>query len=284
MSTVTAALAGAGIGLGVLLVAAGLVGVDTAPVRARRGVGRLGPGWVVRVAAGAVAAVVVAVVTGWVTAALMVAAGVVAAPALAGGRRRRAGQIETVEALAGWAESLRDSLSASAGIQEAVQASASPEVASPVIAGPLARLAARMQHGDPLAALTLFADEVADPVGDLIVAAVGMALTGRSGNLTAVLSEAATAARASATMRMKVEASRARVHTSVRITVGVTVVFGLGLMLFQRAYLDPFDTAVGQLMLIVVGAVFGLGFWGVARMSRQAPLPRLVAASGEPAQ
>jgi tight adherence protein B len=277
MELLISAVVGGVLGLGLLLVIVGLVGFDASrPRRRREQIDAHQSTWLVRIAVGVLAGAIVWFATGWITATLMIGTGVVAAPALSGGRRRRAAQIAKVEALASWAESLRDLLSAAAGVQEAVQASASTKVAAPAIAGPVGRLAARMQHGDPRVALDAFADEVADPVGDLMVAALRMALTRQAGQLSGVLSEAAVSARAAATMRMRVEASRARVHTSMNITVGVTVVVGLGLLLFQRSYLEPFDTFEGQLVFCLIGAVFALGFYGVARLSRATPVPRLV--------
>jgi hypothetical protein len=282
MELVTSALLGSILGLGLMLLVVGLVGVDTSQPRRRRArIDAHQTTWLLRITAGIAAGVVVWLATGWVTATLMIGIGAVAAPALSGGRRRRAAQIAKVEALAGWAESLRDLLSAAAGVQEAVQASANTKVASPAIAGPVGRLAARMQHGDPRAALDAFAEEVADPVGDLMVAALRMALTRQAGLLSAVLSEAAASARAAATMRMRVEASRARVHTSMNITVGVTVAVGLGLLLLQRSYLEPFDSFEGQLVFCLIGAVFALGFYGVARLSRATPVPRLIEIGGQ---
>lgn len=277
MELLTSALVGGVLGLGMLLVVVGLVGFDASrPRRRREQIDAHQATWLVRISVGVLACVIVWFATGWITATLMIGVGVVAAPALSGGRRRRAAQIAKVEALASWAESLRDLLSAAAGVQEAVQASASTKVAAPAIAGSVGRLAARMQHGDPRVALDAFAEEVADPVGDLMVAALRMALTRQAGQLSSVLSEAATSARAAATMRMRVEASRARVHTSMNITVGVTVVVGLGLLLLQRSYLEPFDTFEGQLVFCLIGAVFALGFYGVARLSRATPVPRLI--------
>jgi hypothetical protein len=282
MELLASALVGCVLGLGIMLIVLGFIGVDASqPRRQRERIDAHQVTWLLRFTAGVVAGVVVWFATGWITATLMIGAGVVAAPALSGGRRRRAAQIAKVEALASWAESLRDLLSAAAGVQEAVQASAGTTVAAPAIAGPVGRLAARMQHGDPRVALDAFAEEVADPVGDLMVAALRMAMTRQAGLLSAVLSEAAASARAAATMRMRVEASRARVHTSMNITVGVTVVFGLGLLLLQRSYLEPFDTFEGQLVFCLIGAVFALGFYGVARLSRATPVPRLIEI-GEP--
>jgi tellurite resistance protein TehA-like permease len=53
--------------------------------------------------------------------------------------------------------------------------------------------------------------------------------------------------------------------------------FGLlGLMaVFARAYLSPYSSAEGQLVLAIVGCLYGLGLWMMAVMTRPKSLPRL---------
>ena len=44
-------------------------------------------------------------------------------------------------------------------------------------------------------------------------------------------------------MRLRVEAGRARTRTSVKVIIGVTSALVVGLALFNRGYLAPYDTA-----------------------------------------
>jgi len=39
-----------------------------------------------------------------------------------------------------------------------------------------------------------------------------------------------------------------------------------GLIVFNRGYLTPFDTAAGQVMLLIIGGLFGAGLWTLARL------------------
>jgi uncharacterized membrane protein len=67
---------------------------------------------------------------------------------------------------------------------------------------------------------------------------------------------------------MRIEAGRARTRTSVRVIVITTLSFAIGLMLLNRGYLKPYDSAFGQIMLLIVGAMFAVAFTWLARIAR----------------
>src|SRR5215467_9133792 len=125
-SAAVAGLLGAGIGLGLVLVVTGMRRTDAPawsrlrylPDRARMA-GRTGRR---RVAGAVVAAAVVAVVTRWPVGTLL--AGVAAwwLPGIAGPDRDHHRQVARIEAIASWAESLRDTLAAAAGLEQALLA------------------------------------------------------------------------------------------------------------------------------------------------------------------
>lgn len=77
-------------------------------------------------------------------------------------------------------------------------------------------------------------------------------------------------------MRLRVEAGRARTRTSVKVIVGATGALVAGLALFNRGYLTPYDTATGQLVLVLVGAVFAGAFTWLARMTRPVVVERFL--------
>ena len=53
----------------------------------------------------------------------------------------------------------------------------------------------------------------------------------------------------------------------------------VGLALLNRGYLAPYDTATGQLVLALVGAVFTAAFVWLSRMTRPASVERFLAHS-----
>ena len=277
MSTL-AALCGAGAGLGLVLVVAGWRGVDL-PHPARR----LDRGRVERVnlrlglAAGV--AIVVGAATGWPVGAVLAGLAGWGAPGLLGGAGRHQAALGRIEAVAGWAEMLRDTMAGSAGLEQAIIATA-PLAPLPIRAE-VATLAVRLE-GERLApALRAFADEVADPTCDLVVAALVLAADHQAQRLGELLGSLAAAARDQATMRLRVEAGRARTRTSVKVIVGATGALVAGLVLLDRGYLAPYDTATGQLVLAVVGAVFLTAFMWLARMTRPVTVERFLTNSNE---
>ena len=117
------------------------------------------------------AVVVVAALTGWPVAAVLAGLGAWALPSVLGGAKERAREVARTEAIAGWAEMLRDTLSAAAGLEQAIVATAS--VAPLPIRDEVVALAGRLEAERLVPALRRFADDLADPTGDLVVAASG---------------------------------------------------------------------------------------------------------------
>ena len=85
-------------------------------------------------------------------------------------------------------------------------------------------------------------------------------------------------------MRMRVAAGRARVRTAARIIIAVTMLLVIGLLAFSRAFLQPYGTPAGQLMLLVVGACFAAGFWWLHQISVMGDDPRLLVNLGTAAE
>jgi tight adherence protein B len=177
---------------------------------------------------------------------------------------------------------LRDTLSASSGLEEAIAATA--PLAAPSIQPALAGLVARFGRVPLAVGLTGFADEVADPTADLVVSALVLGAQGEAQHLADLLSALAESARDEANMRLGVNAARASTRTSVRVVAGVTVAMVVGLLLLNRSYLQPYGSAGGQVVLAAVFAVFGAGLFWLHVMARfQAP-DRFLAPKEDPAQ
>jgi Flp pilus assembly protein TadB len=222
------------------------------------------------------AGLLVAAVTRWPVAALVAVALVWWWPALVGGGTAAASAIDRLEALAGWTESLKDTIAGAIGLEEAIPASAvaAAEPIQPHVAALVERLRAR----EPLpAALGRFATDLDDPSADLVVAALVLNSQLRGPGLRATLEALAASARDELDLRRRIEAGRRALRTGVRIIVGVTVGFVAVLASLDSGYLDPYDTATGQVVLAVVAGVFGLAFWWLRALSRAVAPDRLIA-------
>jgi len=266
MTTLIALAAGALAGIGLWLFIGALAGWQLLPTRQQVAVRleRLQQA-TARFGLAVLIAVVVLVVTRWPVAAVLAGLGTVLAPRLLGGSRARQAAIDKTEAIASWAESVRDTMAAAAGLEEALTATA---VAPPAAIAPeVRRLAERLRHQRLTDALASFGEELDHPSSDLVVAALTIAARMEAADLGSLLSRLAVSIRDDATMRVKVEVGRQRLRTSAKIILGSVAATVVMLMVLNRSYLDAYDSLLGQLMLAVVGGVFAGGSWLMARMS-----------------
>lgn len=266
-----AALCGAGVGLGIVLVIAGLRGIRFAQYFAPE-LTRLHATLIradVRFTNVAIAmgvGLLVEVLTNWPVAGILGGLFAFSAPKLLGGKAASTEAIEKTEAIATWVEMLRDTMAAAAGIETAINATA--PVSPLPIRQEVQALSSRLGRQSLSQALSLLAADLQHPTADLVVAALRLASRQQTSNLGELLSSLAQAARDDATMRMRIEAGRARTRTSVRVVVLATIGMATGLLLLNRNYLDPYNSAFGQLVLALVGMAFAGAFYWMDRMSR----------------
>lgn len=281
-----AALLGAGFGLGLTLLIAGLIRrpVPVAPrepsrlerqLRAWRA--GLGP---VLLGSAAGAGIAAYLLTGWPSAALLAVMAVLILPKHLGKDNAAVAEQARIEAVATWTQQLAGTMSAAAGLEQAIVAAS--ETAPPALRTPALGLAGRIRQGERTAvALAAFADEVADETCDLVVAALISASRGQAGNVAELLGELADTAGERVEMRLRTGAERAKVRTQVRAVIIIVVVTVAGMCLLARSYLAPYSSPLGQVVLLVVGALFAASFAWMTRISRPAPGRRLLTRFGQ---
>jgi Flp pilus assembly protein TadB len=251
-----------------------LAGPDLAgalPGRARRAVvvlpARVSREQLIRAGAALGCAALVGALTRWPVAAVLAGVGAYVLPSALTGTRAQRDALARTEAVAAWAEMLRDNLSTAAGLEQTILVTA--PFAPPAIAADITALAAAIRHGTRLpAALAELRERLDDPTAHLIVRALQQAAQRQSRQLAELLSELARRARDRATLRLRIAPGHARIRTNARIIVGFTLTMAAGLVVLNRQFLTPYDTPTGQLVLLVVGAVFTAGFAGIARLAR----------------
>jgi len=262
------ALLGALFALGIVTAAVALRPVQPGEFAPRRissqtDLSQLVENFTLRLALGLGAAVVIGALTFWPMAAVWAAIAGFMAPSLLGGGTARRDRLDRTEAIAAWAEMLRDTMAGSGGLEQSIMATAA--VAPLPIRREVVRLAARLERDRLAPALREFADEIDQPSGDLVVAALILAADKSPKRLGDLLGRLATSARANVNMQLRIETSRARVHTAVKVITGFTSGFALLLLVLNRNYLTPYGTFFGQVMLGVVGLCFGGAFLWLAR-------------------
>lgn len=271
INTLLGLLLGAGVAGGLVIGAAawnGWLPDKGVPSTGRRS--RVLAGWrkeVRRRAAVAIAvAVVVGVATRWPIAVVAAAALTWLWPTMFGGAKAGAAQLERLEGVATWTESLRDTIAGSIGLEQAITHSL--DSAPDTVQAPLQRLVGRLRAQVPLpVALSGYAEEFDDASVDLVAAALILNSRLRGPGLVGTLTALAASAREELEMRRKIEEGRKVLRRAAAIIVGVTVAFAGGLILFSRSYVEPYDTPGGQVMLAVVLGVFASGFIWIKKAS-----------------
>lgn len=277
MTSLLAALVGATVASGVVLVVLGLQRRDAPPAgEARRRIGfrshrlRRDAGswsrW--RWPLAATAAALAWLLTGWPIAGVIVAITVVGLPVLLSTSRIAARAIDRVEALEEWSRRLADVLVVGVGLEQAIATTVRtcPDGVRAEVSALSARLAARWPT-EP--ALRAFADDLDDASGDLVAATLILGARRRGPGLARVLTAVADSVAEEVAMRRKVEAERAKPRTTARavtlITLGVVAIGAL-----NGNYLAPYGTPLGQLVL----ATITLGFVGSLVWMRSLTLPK----------
>lgn len=263
-----AILAGALVGAGLFLLVGFLMGVDMIPQRPgpSRALRERLKGFSGRIVAGLAVGLALLVATRWVVMAVAAGALVVVWPMLFGGTKQEKLAAAKIEALATWAESLRDTIAGAVGLEQAIPATV--YASAPVIREDLALLADRMRVRVPLpTALRQFADSLDDPTADLIVCALIMNARLRGPGLRQLLGALADTARCELDMRQRVSASRAGTRRSAQIVVVFSIVIMLGLAVLNRSFVAPYSSVRGQLVLVVVVALFAVGMLWMRRLA-----------------
>lgn len=234
------------------------------------------PGTGRRVGAAVLAGTGVLVLTRWPVAALGLAALVALWPKLFGGRRAEEQQTGRLEALVVFTESLRDTIAAHAGLEQAIPAAAAnaPTVLRPALVQLIGQIRARVPMDKALLGL---AAELDDPSADTVIAALMLNVRRRGDRLGDVLTGLATTAREELEMRSRVTAGRVEVRRGVQIVVAVTVGMTVFLAVFSRTYIAPYATPTGQAALGVVIGIFAVGFGWLRRLSGMTPVAPFLA-------
>ncbi|MEV7006643.1 type II secretion system F family protein [Streptosporangium sp. NPDC051022] len=226
-----------------------------------------------------VAAIAVLGTTGWPVAGFVTAAAVFTLPKVVTGRAA-AERIRRLEALELWTRRLADLLTAGRALEQALEHSAARNVPVP-IAAPVTALARRLRVArmPTEQALRLFADELDDPIGDRIGAALILVARRRGRGAGVVLNKLAELVAKDVMDRREVEAARAEHRTTVRWIIGILVAFTV-VALFQKTYVVPFGTPAGQAVLAVAAALYGVALWRLHRLGNAAPGHRFLTDTG----
>ena len=177
-------------------------------------------------------------------------------------RRRAAVQEALVEAI----EQLRDAIRTGLSVQDAFMGLA--RTGPDVLRGDFAALSREARLLGFETALMAVRDRLADPVFDIVAAA--LAINDRLGGrlVSQVLDRLADASRAQLRIEQEVRAHQARTVLSARIVAAAPVVALVGLRATNPRYVSVFDDVWGQIVLIVCAACIALGYAAMLFLTR----------------
>jgi Flp pilus assembly protein TadB len=218
---------------------------------------------------GLVVGLVMLVVTRWPVAAIAAGFGAALLPALMSTRsvRQRTARLEGLEQ---WTRRLSDMLTASRGLEDALEVSArtAPAAIAPQVPALARRLSARVGIQE---ALRIFANEIDDPAGDRIVAALLIATSQRGGGVQGVLSTLAELLARDVAARREIDASRAEHRTTLRWIIVFICGFTL-FAIFNRSYSAPYGTFAGEVVLAIVAILYAVALAWLHKLG-QIPMP-----------
>lgn len=183
-------------------------------------------------------------------------------------------QRRLVEAVAVWTENLRDSMTASTGLEQAISSTA--DHAPSIISDKVNRLVADLRYRRIDLALSDFAHSLANPTSDFVIVALILSVRHHARDVTGLLTHLSDAARAETDLYTRIWVSRARSRTAVRIITGSVALFVVGLVLLNPFYLAPFLSVSGAIVFTLIISCFVGGLAWLRSMTSLAPPPRFL--------
>lgn len=267
-------------GAGVWLVIVGIRRSDEATPRSRRRELTLSQRKQLRLALiGAGVGFLLWLITGYFVLVLAVPALALLAPHLIP-RANGQSTIERLNAMEEWTRSLSGLLGASAGIEQAIIASRSS--APEALKTEIGMLAARLQTGISVErALEAFGDDLDDPTGDLLTGSLILGSRRRGSGLVKLLEGTAQTISDDVAARRQIEADRAKPRANARLIALIAIVVILGQFILNPGYVAPYQTPLGQTLLVALVALFLAALWWMNASSREPKGLRLLRPTGD---
>lgn len=266
---------GIAVGLGLFVLVLSYVGVPERPVgKPKRRLESMQER-TRRLIVGLVAGLLTLLGTGWVVAAVSIALLAAYWDRIAGSSKVEKLAIARLDALATWTESLRDTIAGAIGLEQAIPATA-VNAAAPLRPS-LNLLVDRLRIREPLPdALRAFAEDLNDPSADIICASLLLNARLRGPGLRDVLSALAVSTREELDMRRRIEAGRKSIRRSVRIVLIIVLGMMGGLAVLNKTYVKPYNSISGQLILVLVAALFTGGLLWLRSLSAPSKTDRFL--------
>lgn len=278
---IVAAAAGAAVGLGFLLVVLGLRRSERSSTGSSTA---LWTRWARRWTAlpqarrwwfgGAVGAgLAVTILTGWALALPLVPGLVVGIPLLLSAPPNR--EVEVLAALDRWVRLIATSLSSGKSVRDAIFSTR--HQVSPILREPVARLCTRMdQRWHTREALFAMADELESADADAVLAALAIAGAKGGAGARATLGAVSDSIQARLAALREVATERAKPRVVVRQVTFITLGVLVGAVVLNPRFFTPYATPLGQVIALILAAVYVGCLAMLRRMTIPRPAPRFL--------
>jgi len=205
---------------------------------------------------------------------MVAGAAVVGGPWLFGAGSAEKRSIARLEAVEMWTRRLADLVRAGGGLHQAILVSSAeaPAAIAPEVDLLATELSSSISTDE---ALHRFADRLADPTSDEVVAALILNAKERGPKLADVLDRVTASIADLLTMRREVTAGRTDARLSGNILTGLTLA-GLLVLLVNKGYMAPYHTVVGQFVLLGAVLACALLLLWMRKLNTPPRIPRLL--------
>lgn len=220
--------------------------LDRQIAKVKKAFSRFTPARRLMAVAGVAGGILMFVFTGWPLLLIVVPAAALWVPALLGGDAEKE-SLTKLEALEGWTRSLSSLTVAGASLEQTLTGSVMN--ASPMIVGSVRKLASRLKaQWSTSAALEMFANEIADPSVDVIVAHLMLAEKSRGNGLSHALDDLADIIGTEVRVRRTLFAERAKPRQNAKSIIIITLAL-IAFVPFAGSFTASYGTPIGQLIL-----------------------------------
>ena len=187
----------------------------------------------------------------------------------------KANDVEMLEALDRWVRSLASTLTTGKSISDAIRISrlTAPKLLADELGVLVSRLNSRWETRD---ALMRFADGLASPDVDAVVAALILAANRGSNGASVTLHALADSLQAQLKGRRVVDTERAKPYVVVRQVTLITVVSLAVAFVLGRHFFAPYGTPLGQVILAVLISLYLGSLLLMRRQAAQKPRDRIL--------
>ena len=218
-----------------------------------------------RLAISVVTAIVTFIATGWFVPAVGV--GLLINFILSTLFRRDTDSISIIEGLVSWTTLIRDTLKASAGINQALHLAC--QYAPAQIRQAVSKLSTELKSGyDAEEAFANFRSALNCRSADLISVTLCTAIRGRVANVADLLSVLVEDANQQLEVAREIKAARSVVVSNIRTIILVIVGFSFGMAVLAKSYMLPYHGFYGQTVLVVVCGIYAFGIYLLIRLMR----------------